>query len=114
MDHQAVVADRPAEIFSFRGHLLADEAVFRRELVIRKRFLIEQMSEFVGELLPLVVADLEQSVLDAKGIVEVLAEVVMRELRRPVLQIASVEQLYPFLLIGVVLWRPTASLGEHD
>src|SRR3954447_19968588 len=114
MDHQAVVADRPAEILPVRGHLFAYEAVFRRELVEGKRFLVEKMSEFVGELLPLVVADLEETVLDAKCIVEVLAEIVMGELRRPALQIPSVEQLYPLLFIRVVLCRRRSPLGEHD
>ena len=49
------------------GHLLADEAVLGREEVVRERILVEHVAELAVEGRPLVVADLEQAVLDADG-----------------------------------------------
>ena len=85
MDHQAVVADRPRQIRALRVHLLADEAVFRGEQVVGERVLVKEVAELIGKVLPLVVAHLEESVFDAERVVEVLAQIVVRELRRPVL-----------------------------
>ena len=50
-----------------------------------------------SKVVPLVVADLEQAVLDAEGVVVVLAEIVLGELRRPAVEVLAVEQLDPVL-----------------
>ena len=60
------------------GHLLADEAILGGEQVIRERLLVEDVTELAVEVGPLVVADLQQAVLDAERVFEVLAEVVLR------------------------------------
>ena len=63
MEHQPVVAYRPRRT---AFDLLADEAVFRREDVVGKGILVEDVAELAVERRPLVVADLEQAVLDAE------------------------------------------------
>src|SRR3954464_85304 len=97
MEHQPVVALRPGERRAGAGDLVTDEAILGREQVVRKRLLVEDVAELAIEGGPLVVAYLEQSVLDPERVVEVFAEVMARELDYPVVQIAAVEQLQPFL-----------------
>ena len=71
VDHGAAVAEGPA---GAAGALVADEAVLDAEPVVRERFFVEEVAELVVELLVLVVGDLEHAVLDAEGVVVVLAE----------------------------------------
>jgi len=85
------------------GHLLADEAILGGQQVVRKRLLVEDVAELPIEGRPFVVADLQQSVLDAERVVDVLAEIMVRELDHPVVEIATVEQLQPLLVRAVVL-----------
>ena len=57
----------------------------------------------------LVVAHLEQAVLDAEGVAEVVAEIVLGDLRRPARQVLAVEEDDPVFLVGVRI-RPTRRL----
>ena len=84
-------------------HLLAHEAVLGGDAVVRERILVEHVPELAVEFRPLVVAHLQHAVLDAERVVEVLPEVVLRELGRPAVEVAAVEQLDPLLLVRVVL-----------
>src|SRR5687768_1434183 len=110
VQHQAVVTDRPARS---TGHLLADEAVFSGQQVIGERVLIEDVAELAVKFWPLVVADFQQAVLDPEGVAEVVSEVMLRELDRPVGEIAAVEQLKPLADILGPLLRRCAGLMEH-
>src|SRR5205823_1058157 len=100
VQHQAVVSDRPRRT---ARHLFADEPVFGDEAIVGERILVEDVAELAVELRPFVVAHLEQPVLDAHRVVEVLAEVVLRELGRPAVEVPAVEQLDPFFFAGIVL-----------
>src|SRR5439155_12816171 len=102
VQHQTVVAHRPRWT---AGHLLTDEAVLGDEAIVRERILEKDVAEFAVELLPLVVADFEHTILDAHRVVEVLAEIMLRELRRPAIEIATVEQWDPVLFARIVLRR---------
>ena len=59
------------------------------------------MAELPVEAGPLVVANLEQAVLDAERVVVVLAERVVGELDVPVRQVLAVEGLDPLLPVRV-------------
>ncbi len=62
---------------------------------------------------PLVVANLQKAVLDAERLVKILAEVVVRELDQPVVEVPTVEQLHPRLGVGIVPLRgEPATLGR--
>ena len=91
------------------GDLLADEPVLGGDAVVRERVLVEEVAELAVELRPLVVADREGAVLDAEGVVEVLAEIVLRELRRPAVEVPAVEQLDPVLPVRIGLRRGRAA-----
>ena len=99
MQHGAAVAERPGA--GIAGRLLADEAVFDHQPVVGVRVLVEEVSELAVETLVLVVADLEQAVFDAEGVAEVVAELVLGDLRRPALQVLAVEQHDPVFLVRV-------------
>jgi hypothetical protein len=99
VQHQAVVASGPC---GPAGHLLADEAILRGDQVVGERVLVEDVAELAVEGRPLVVADLQEPVFDAEGVVEVLAQLVLRELDRPVGEVAPVEQLDPVARGNVV------------
>jgi hypothetical protein len=62
------------------GDLVADEAVLRRDEVVPERALVEDVPELPVKRRPLVVADLEQPVLDAEGVVVVIARVCLANL----------------------------------
>ncbi len=51
---------------------------------------------------PLVVADLQHAIFHTEGVVQVHAEFMLREFRRPAREVATVEQ-----------WRPRLALGGH-
>ena len=89
MQHGAAIAKRPCARIPRR--LLAHEAVFDHQAVVRERILIEEVSELAVEALVLVVSNLEQSVFDAEGVAEIVAEIVFGDLRRPALQILAIE-----------------------
>jgi hypothetical protein len=91
VNHQAVVAEGPSQISALGVHLLADESVFGCEEIVGEGILVEKVSELVRKLLPLVVPHLQQSVFNSKCVVKVLAEIVVGELRGPVLQVFPVE-----------------------
>ena len=74
------------------GRLLADEAVLDHQLVVGIGLLVEEVPELAVEALVLVVAHLEQSVLDAEGVAEVVAEIVLGDLRRPAGEVLAVEE----------------------
>ncbi len=115
MEHQAVVANRPRQVRAGARHLLADEAVFRGDDVVAEGILVEHVAELAVEGLPLVVADLEHAVLDAEGVVVVLAEIVLGELRRPAVEALAVEQLNPVFRVGLRDrgWRGRRLGKEH-
>src|SRR5687768_13474452 len=95
VQHQAVVANRPGEAGAGARDLFADEPVLRRDDVVAERILVEDVPELTVEPAPLVVADLEEAILDAERVVVVLAELAVRELGGPVLEVLAVEQLNP-------------------
>lgn len=80
------------------GRLLADEAVIDQDFVIGEWFLVEEMAELAVEALVLVVSDLDQAVLDAERVAEVVAEFVLRDFRCPALEILAVEEHQPVFL----------------
>src|SRR4051812_804025 len=96
--HDAVVALRPGEARTGAGHLIADEAILRRDEIVLERALVEDVPELAVERGPLVVADLEQPVLDAERVVVVIAERMLGELDVPVGQVPTVEHLDPVRL----------------
>ena len=104
MQHGAAVAERPGA--GIAGRLLADEAVFDHQAVVGERVLVEEVSELAVEALVLVVADLEQAVFDAEGVAEVVAEIVLGDLRRPAFEVLAVEQDDPVFLVRVRIRRP--------
>src|SRR5678815_629281 len=110
VEHQSVIPDRPAWPAS---DLLANEAIFSRQQIVGKRILVEQVAELAVERRPLVVTDLQQSVFDTERVAEVLAEVVLGELGRPVGQIAAIEQLQPLPHISRILLRGRMRLIDH-
>ena len=95
MDHDSVVSIRPAERWTGAHHLTADESVLGRHEIVREWPLVEDVAELPVEGRPSVIAHLQQSVLDAKGVVEIVVQRVLGELDIPVREIASVEQLDP-------------------
>ena len=105
MEHQPVVAPGPGERRTSGRELLAHEAILGRQQVVREWLLVEDVAELPIEGRPLVVADFQQSILDAERIVEVLSQIVMGELDDPIAEVTAVEELQPILLIGIVLAR---------
>jgi len=97
--HDAGVAQRPRARIA--GRLLADEAVLDGDAVVGIRVLPEQVAELPVEALVLVVAHFEQAVLHAEGVAEVVAQVVLGDLRSPAGEILAVEENLPVLLVGV-------------
>jgi hypothetical protein len=112
MQHRARIAERPRARVVRR--LFADEAVFDDEAVKGERFLVEDVSELPVEavLAVLVVAHLQEAVLDAPGVREVLAELVLRDLRRPAREVAAVEHHDP-VFFRVVRIRRRRLLRER-
>src|SRR5688500_20392459 len=98
MEHDAAVADRPVAR-TLRG-LLADEAVFDAQAVVRIGLRVEQVTEARLESVRVaVVTHLQQTVLDAKCLSVVVAQLVTRELWCPAGEVAAVEQLNPVLVL---------------
>ena len=110
MQHQAVVPDRPRRTAC---HLFADEPVLCHQAIVRERVVVKDVAELAVERAPLVVAHFEQTIFNSHGVVEILAEVVFGELGRPAIEVATVEQLNPFLFVGIVL-RRGARQRRHD
>src|SRR3954468_16756487 len=77
---------------------MTDEPILRGDEIIRELPLSEDGGELAIELRPVVVAHLQQAVLDAEGVVEVVVQLVLRELDVPIGEIATVEQLDPIRL----------------
>jgi hypothetical protein len=90
VQHDAGVAQRPRARIA--GRLLADEAVLDGDAVVGIRVLPEQVAELPVEALVLVVAHFEQAVFHAEGIAEVVAQVVLGDLRSPAGEILAVEE----------------------
>src|SRR6187402_115852 len=65
-------------------------------------------------VLVMVVANLQQAVLDAERVAVVVAQLVMRELRRPARQVPAVEQLDPVRVRDRVLDRAAAGRAAGD
>jgi hypothetical protein len=100
MEHQPIVPDSPRRP---ARHLHAVESILGGDHVVRERIVVEDVSELTVELGPLVVADLQEAILDANGVIQVDAEIVFGELGRPSRQIAPVEKLNPLLLVRTAL-----------
>src|SRR5690606_4901186 len=122
VEHDSVVADGPTEIGTGAPDLLADEAIFDGDDVMREGLLVEDVPELAVERAPLVVANLEQTCLDPERVADVLTERVARELDGPVIQVGAVEELNPFFLMrltrlqaaGRIVLRPTGRDEKRD
>src|SRR5690554_1467851 len=122
VEHDSVVADGPTEIGTGAPDLLADEAIFDGDDVMREGLLVEDVPELAVERAPLVVANLEQTFLDPERVADVLTERVARELDGPVIQVGAVEELNPFFLMrltrlqaaGRIVLRPTGRDEKRD
>src|SRR5688500_6760831 len=107
MQHRAAVAQGP--IAGAARRLLTDEAMFHHQTVVGKRLLVEEVPELAVERLVLVVAHLEQPVLDTERIAVVVPERVMGDLRGPSTEITSIEERDPFLLLDRCVRRGAGS-----
>ena len=85
--------------------LLADEAVLDPQPVVRELVLVEQVAELAVELGVLVVAHLQDAVLDAERVGVVVAELVALDLRRPAVEVLAVEERHPLALVLLGLLR---------
>jgi len=106
--------------------LLADEPVLHGHDVVRERLPVEEVAELSIEGAPVVVAHLEQAILHAERVVEVLAEGMAGEFDVPAFQVFAVEQLNPLPLLRIVLGhvarrtldprapRPSEEQCEHE
>ena len=92
VDHDAGVAVGPA---GAAGALFADEAVFDAQPVALERLVEEDVAEVAVELVVAVEAHLEQAVLDAEGVLVVVAEFEAGDLRRPAGEVLAVEERGP-------------------
>jgi len=113
VDHHAAVAQRPV---GCARDLLAREAILDAQAVAGELALVEQVPEAVLELLVAVVGDLQDAVLDAEGVGEVVAELVAGDLRLPAAEVPAVEDRDPVLLFRG-LARPLLLLlhrGERE
>ena len=99
VDHHAAVAESPA---GAAFDLLAGEAVFETQAVVRVFLRVEQVPEAVVPLRVVRVVHLEHAILDAEGILEILARLAAADFRRPAAEILAVEQRGPlgFLPMG--------------
>ena len=70
---------------------------------MRKRVVIENVTEAVLELLIAVVGDRQQAVFDAERVSEVDTRLVATDLRRPAVEVATVEKLNPLAVVDAAL-----------
>src|SRR5690606_10143091 len=92
VEHDPAIAKRPAWT---SGALLAREAVLDAEEVAREGAVVEDVPERLVEAVVLIVGDLEDTVLDPKGVLPVLAELVVADLHLPAVEVLAVEALDP-------------------
>jgi hypothetical protein len=97
VDHHAAVALGPLR---GPGELLAGEAVFDAEPEVAELAVVEEVAEPAAELRVPVVGDGQDASDDPKRLAIVLSERVARDLDRPALEIAAVEQGVPAAGIG--------------
>src|SRR5262245_36811329 len=73
VDHDAAVAECPVGTAT---NLLADKPVFDGDYVVAERLVVEDVAEAIVEGRVLIVAHLEQAVLDAECLADVVVETV--------------------------------------
>ncbi len=97
VDHHAAVE---VHVLGGVGHHLARKTVFHPQDVARVGEVREEVAELLVELRVAVVRDLDHTVLDLEGVRVVLAEGMLRDLRRPTGEVLAVEKRVPlrFLL----------------
>jgi hypothetical protein len=102
MNHYPTIAHIPG---SATGRLITDKPVRKPDNVVRERFVEIEMAELSVEVLILIISDTKDAILDPKGVFVVVVQWLTRNFDVPATKVFSIEQLNPFLSIGV-------SLGE--
>jgi hypothetical protein len=99
VDHDAAVAQRVARR---TGIELAHESVLVRDEIVGVRLVVVEVAELCIVVATVaVVAGLDHPVDDAEGVGVVLADLVLGELRRPAVEVPAVEEVDPFLAVGI-------------
>ena len=88
MKHDAAISPGPVRS---AGALLADEPVFYDQDVVRELLAIKDMAELCGELVVLVVDDLQDSPLNPERVAEVVTEIMTGDLDGPAGEVLAVE-----------------------
>src|SRR3712207_3472783 len=105
MNHNPAVASGPSRPARC---LLSHEPILHADDVMRELLAVKQVPEFTVELVVLIVGDFQQAVLYPESIAEVVIQIVAGDFDVPTLQVLTVEELNPLLLIGIIL-RPCDS-----
>lgn len=100
MDHQAVVSGGPARA---SRDLLSNEAIGGTQAVMGVRRFVEQVAELPVEFLPLGVIDDEQTVFDPESVTQIQTQFPAAELRRPAVEVLSIEERNPALIAGGIV-----------
>lgn len=92
MQHHATVANCPLRA---ARTLLANKPIFDSKNVVRELFVVEEVAERFIVLFVSVVANLEETVFDAKGVRKIVSQFVIPNLRLPASKILSVQKGNP-------------------
>ena len=92
MNHHATIQSR---IVGSALYLLAEDAVFHRQSIVRELLLVKEMGEAVAEVSVLVIRDFDDAVFDAKGLAVVISQFVASDLDHPAVQVLAIEQIEP-------------------
>ena len=103
MEHHAAVLEGP---FRPSRNLGAKETVLHSQVIVGERLSIEDVPEPTLEVVVVLIADGQKSVLDPKCPPGILPEVASRDLDGPARQVLAIEQGYPIIGGGWIAGRP--------
>jgi hypothetical protein len=81
---------------------------------VGKRVLIEQVPKFAVEPVVLIVADLQDPILDPKGVAVIVVQFMTGDLNGPALKVLTVEKTDPAILARLMLFDCTTAKGGYQ